>query len=214
MAITSTTLSADLSATALKMTVGSGTGFPTAGDTTPKSYLTRIDDEYMYSVVQPVSGQITLRGRGSQGTAAVAHDILARVLVSSDPADFTNIPAGGDVMLPPYRPDMVTIGENRTFTSAEIGAIVRDTVYQITKATAAAITIVAPSKAQDGIELTFTSQTAATHAITATALLADAGASSPYTTATVANAKIGGGLVLKAQNGLWNVVSNVNWTLS
>jgi hypothetical protein len=214
MAITSTTLSADLTATALTMTVGSGTGFPTSGDTTPQSYIVRIDDEFMVAVLQPSSGVIKLRSRGYYGTAAAAHDVLAKVLVSSNPQDFTANPVGGDVPLPTYRPDMVTIGEDRTFTSAEVGAIVRDTVFTVTKGSAAAITLVAPSKAQDGITITFTSQTAFTHAITATSLLANAGAASPYTTATVANAKIGGGLVLQAQNGLWNVLSTVNWTIS
>jgi hypothetical protein len=214
MAITSTALSADLSASALTMAVASGTGFPTTGDTVPQSYVVRIDDEYMVAVTQPVAGTIKLRSRGYYGTAAVAHDTLARVLVSSNPQDFGPNPTAGDVPLPPYRPDMVTIGEDRTFTTAEIAAIARDTIYTITKATAAAITLVAPSKAQDGITLKFTSQTAAAHVITATALLANAGAASPYTTATTANATIGGGLALQAQNGLWNVISAVNWTLS
>lgn len=215
MAITSTTLSADITATALKMTVASGTGFPTSGGTTPQSYNVRIDDEFMVAVLQPSAGVITLRSRGNEGTAAKAHDILSRVLVSSDPADFAaGIPVGGDVPLPPYQPDRVTIGEDRTFTTAEIAALNRDTIFAITKATAAAITLVAPSKAQDGLRITFTSETAAAHAITATALLADAGAASPYTTATTANAKIGGGLTLQAQNGLWNVLSTVNWTLT
>ncbi|HEX7936762.1 MAG TPA: hypothetical protein VF573_27325 [Paraburkholderia sp.] len=213
MAITSTTLSADLSATALSMTVASGTGFPTAGDTTPQSYIVRIDDEYMVAVLQPTSGSIKLRSRGYYGTAAAAHDTLSRVLVSASPADFSATPVGADVPLPPYRPDTATIGEDVTFTSAGVAATVRDTIYSITKATAAAITLVAPSKAQDGIELTFTSQTAAAHVITATSLLGDGASGSPHTTATFA-AFIGASLTLKAQNGIWNVVANVGVTIT
>lgn len=213
MAITSTTLSADLSATGLTMTVGSGTGFPTAGDTTPQSYVVRIDDEYMVATLQPVSGQIKLRSRGSFGTAAAAHDTLSRVLVSSVPSDFSANPVGSDVPLPPYRPDAVTIGEDYTFTATGVAAIVRDTIFSVNKATAAAITLVAPSKAQDGIELTFTSQTAAAHVITATSLLGDAVSGSPHTTATFA-AYIGATLTLTAQNGIWNVTGSVGVTIT
>ncbi len=214
MAVTSTTLSADMSATALKITVASGSGFPTSGGTTPQSYLTRIDDEFMFSVLQPASGVITLRGRGSYGTAAVAHDLLAKVIVSSDPQDFDGIPAGADSPLPPYQMDRVTIGENRTFTSAEIFAMNRDTLFSFTKASAATATLVAPSKAQDGLVLQFTSLTDAAHVVVGTSLLASGGASSPYTTATMDQAKAGGGLRLIAENGLWNVVSSLNWSLT
>lgn len=208
MAITSTTLSADLSATANKMTVTSGTDFPTSGGTTPQNYLVQIDDEYMYAVLQPVAGTITLRGRGSYGTRVVAHDNLSRVRVSSDPQDFTAIPTGGDVPGPPYRPDRVTLGEDRTFTTAEIKALTRDTIFQITKATACLFTLVAPNAAQDGIQLTFISQTAAAHVMTATALIADGAAGSPEDTATW-DAFIGATLTVRVQNGLFAVTSAV-----
>ena len=215
MAITATTLSADLGANDVTMTVGSGTGFPSVGATENPGYLVRIDNEYLLAVGQPVSGTITISMRGYDGTAAAAHDTLAAVLVSSAPSDFPSSSAGNSVELPPFTPIQKTIGEDLTFTSAQIlGYGNQPQNFVITKATAAAITLVAPSKAQDGLTLTFTSTTAATHAITATSLLANAGASSPYTTATVANAKIGGGITLQAQNGLWNVISSTNVTLS
>lgn len=216
MAITATTLSADLGAHDVTMTVGSGTGFPTAGGAIANpGYLVRIDNEYMLAIQQPVAGTITIAQRGYNGTAAVPHDVLAKVLVSSAPGDFSPVAAGSQVDLPPFTPVQATIGEDITFTTAQVTAWGNQPQnFAITKATAAAIVLVAPSKAQDGLTLTFTSLTALEHVITATGLLANAGAASPYDTATVANAKIGGGLVLQAQNGLWNVIVATNWTLA
>ena len=216
MAITQTTLSADLSANALTMTVGSGTGFPTSGGApvTP-GYLVRIDKELMLATSQPVSGVIRLAMRGYAGTAAAAHDILAKVEVSALGSDFADPSPGNSVTLPPYLPSQQTIGEDRTFTSTDIAAYGNQPQdCAITKATAAAIVLVAPSKAQDGLVLRFTSLTAAQHVVTATALLANGATASPYTTATGADAKIGASLTLQAQNGLWNVIANVGFTLS
>lgn len=210
MSITATTLSADLTDKGLTMTVGSGSGFPTAGSTIANpAYVVRIDKEYMLAIQQPTSGVIKLAQRGYNGTAAAAHDLLAKVEVSAAPSDFANPSPGNVVDLPPYLPTQETIGEDRTFTSAEIAAWGNQPrEYAITKASAAAIVLVAPSKAQDGLTITFTSLTAAAHVITATTLLADAVSGSPHTTATFA-AFIGATLTLKAENGLYNVVSAV-----
>jgi hypothetical protein len=215
MAITATALSADLSANAVRMSVASGTGFPTAGTTIANpGYLVRIDKEFMLARSQPVSGTIDIYQRGYDGTQAVAHDTLAKVEVSSNPADFAQPSAGNLVTLPPYLPAMTTIGEDRTFTSAEIAAFGNQPQnFAITKATAAAIVLVAPSKAQDGCLLRFTSLTAAAHVITATSLLGDAVSGSPHTTATFA-AFIGTTLTLQAQNGVYNLVSQVGVTVT
>lgn len=207
MSITGTLLSADLSATGLVMTVNSGTGFPTSGATTPQSnYLVRIDKEFMLAVLQPVAGTITLAQRGYNGTVAQSHDVLARVEVSAAPSDFADPPAGQTTSLPAYLPNQQTIGEDYTFTSAEIAAYGNQPqMFTLWKGSALAITLVAPSKAQDGLRLTFTSASAFIHVLTATSLLASGGTSSPYTTATWTNSKAGGTLVLIAQNALWNV---------
>jgi hypothetical protein len=215
MAITQTTLSADLGTNDVTMAVTSGTGFPSVGTIATPGYLVRIDKEYMLAKAQPVANTITIARRGFNGTAAAAHDILAKVEVSSAASDFNPNPPGSTVDLTAAMPVYDTIGENITYTTAQIAAWgnqPRD--IAITKATAAAIVLVAPSKAQDGLVLRFTSLTAAIHVITATALLANGDASSPYTTATMANAKIGATLTLMAQNGLWNVVSAGFWTLT
>lgn len=210
MAITQTALSADLSATGLTMTVSSGTGFPTPGGTTPQSnYLVRIDKEYMLATLQPSAGVIKIAQRGYNGTAATSHDVLAKVEVSSSPGDFANPSPGNVAPLPPYLPSMQTIGEDYTFTAAEIAAYGNQPMnFAIAKASPAAITLVAPSKAQDGLVLTFTSLTAAAHVITATSLLGDAVSGSPHTTGTFA-AFIGASLTLQAQNGVYNVIAAV-----
>ena len=215
MAITATALSADLTATGLTMTVASGSGFPTAGASTPESYIVRIDKEIMVAVSQPTSGVIKLRSRGYAGTAAAAHDVLAKVEVSALPSDFAEPSPGNSVALPPYLPSMQTLGENFAFTAAQVAAWGNQPQnFAITKATALATsTLAAPSKAQDGLTLVFTSLTAAAHVITATTLLADAVSGSPHTTATFA-AFIGATITLQAQNGLWNVVSTTGVTIT
>jgi len=214
MAITQTALTADLAADALTMKVSSGTGFPTAGDSTPQRYLCRIDKEYFLAVTQPVSGVIKIAQRGYQGTVATAHDTLAKVSVSSNPADFADASPGNSVPLPPYLPAQQTIGEDRTFTSTEVAAWGNQPQdFVITKATAAAITLPAPSTAQDGLMVTFTSLTAAAHVITATNLINNGVTGSPHDTATLA-AFAGSGCVFKAQGGLWNLVSSVVVTVA
>ncbi len=216
MAITQTALSAAITATDLTMTVASGSNFPTAGGTTPQSnFLTRIDKEYMLSVLQPTSGVITIAQRGYNGTAAASHDTLAKVEVSSAPSDFADPSPGNEVDLPPYLPTARTLGQDKTFTSTEVAAWGNQPRnYALTKASALAVTLVAPSKAQDGLTITFTNLTDAIHVFTATSLFASGGSASPYTTATWANAKAGGAFTIQAQNGLWNVINSLNVTLT
>lgn len=216
MAITGTNLTAALTATGLTASVASGTGFPTSGGTTPASnYLMRIDKEYMLAILQPTSGVIKLAQRGYNNTAAVAHDTLAYVEVSSNPGDFAGPSQGNVSDLPNYIPSQQTLGADYTFTAAEVAAHGNQPRnYPITKGSAIAITLVAPSKAQDMATWTFTSDSAFLHVITATGLLANGGTAAPYTTATCANSQKGATLVLQAQNGLWNVVAATNWTLT
>lgn len=214
MAITQTYITADLSATATKMSVSSGTGFPASGGTTPQAYLCRIDKEMFLATLQPSAGAINIAMRGYNGTAAAAHDILAKVEVSSAPSDFAEPSPGNNVSLPPYLPAQHTLGESITYTSADIAAWGNQPQeFALLKATALAVVLVAPSKAQDGLTLVFTSLNAVAHIITATSLLGDGVSGSPHTTATFA-AYIGATITLKAENGVWNVVSAVGVTIS
>ncbi len=216
MSITQTNLTADISATDLTLAVASGSGFPAAGNTIASPpYLVRIDKEFMLAIQQPVSLAISVIQRGYNGTAAVAHDTLSKVEVSASPSDFADPSPGNSVALPPYLPSQQTIGEDITYTSAQIAAWGNQPIqFSITKASAAAIVLVAPSKAQDGLVISFTNLTDAIHVLTATSLFASGGSASPFTTATWANAKAGGAITLQAENGLWNVVNSLNVTLT
>ncbi len=214
MALVSTTLAADLGESDLTMYVTSGaSGFPAVG-VVGVSYPVRIDGEYMVATGQPIAGVITLRSRGDQGTRAVSHDILANVLVSAQPSDFPPIPSGNVNEIPPSEPLQQTLGEDYTFTAAEIAQwSQRARTYVITKGSACLFTLVAPTKAQDGLILRFTSQTAYAHVLTATTLLGDGASGSPHTTGTFA-AYVGAGLTLQANNGIWNVVANIAVTIT
>ncbi len=215
MAITATALSADLAATSLTMAVASGTGFPTAGGPpVSPGYLVRIDREYMLAVSQPVANVIKIAQRGYNGTFAQAHDLLAKVEVSALGSDFADPYPGSDTSMPPYQPGMHTLGEDKTFTSTEIAAWGNQAQnFAITKGSACLFTLVAPSKAQDGLTLVFTSLTAFAHVMTATTLIADAVSGSPHTTGTFA-AFIGASITLQAQNGLWNEISAIGVTVT
>lgn len=209
MALSATALTADLGVNDVTMVVASATGFPAVGTVANPGYLVKIDSEYMLAISQPVALTIRIAQRGYNGTAASSHDTLAKVMVSSAPGDFSQPSPGNVVDLPPSTPIQQTIGEDITFTTAQVtGWGNRPRIFAIDKASAAAITLVAPSKAQDGLTLVFTNLTAAAHVITATTLLADAVSGSPHTTATFA-AFIGSSLTLQAQNGLWNVIGAV-----
>jgi hypothetical protein len=203
MALTRTSLAADLGASDLTASVTSTTGFPGVGTYASPLQMMQVDDEYMLIQVVPASGTVKLMQRGYNGSAAVAHDILAPVSTSSDPNDWAGVPVGEVVNRPPDFDAVRSIGENGV-----IPVPTQPTTYVITKATAlATTTLAAPPKDQDGLRVTFTSQTAAAHVITATSLLADAVTGSPHTTATFA-AFIGATITLIADNGLWNVQSS------
>lgn len=210
MALTATTLAADIAAGDTTIRVTSGTGFPSAGATIANpGYLCRVNGEYFYAIQQPTAGVIKVRGRGSNGTAARAHDILSSIEVSADPADFGSIPAGASVNQPPYLAVQDTIGEDITYTAANVQAWGNQPRnIAIVKGSAAAITLAAPTTGQDGLTVVFTNDTAFAHVITATTLLADAVSGSPHTTATFAAFK-GSSLTLQAQRGLWNVIAAV-----
>jgi len=72
----------------------------------------------------------------------------------------------------------------------------------ITKATAAALTLAAPAKADDGMLVEFISTTAAAHVITATGLLADGAG---HTDTLTFAAQIGASCLLMAYQGKWYV---------
>jgi len=209
MPITQTTLAADLAAVGNTVRVTSGTGFPTVGASPVTPQVVRIDNEFMLAIGQPVAGVIKVAQRGYGGTAVVAHDLLAKVSVAATPADFADPAASQVVPIPIDAPIQETLGESRTFTASEVASWGnRARNFALTKATALAIVLVAPSKGQDGLTLVFTNDTTAAHVLTATTLINDGVTGGAKTTATFA-AFPGSALTLQAQNGLWNVISAV-----
>lgn len=93
-------------------------------------------------------------------------------------------------------------------TGADAGTLAIPIVsgtYVLTKATAGAYTLAAPTAAQAGTTLVITNGTAAAHTITATSLVWD-GTTGVNTTGTFA-AFQGASVTLVAYNLLWNVVS-------
>lgn len=167
-----------------------------------------IDSEMMFVVSQPVAGTVVVRGRGSDGTAVVGHDVLANVYFSSSASDFGTPAAGFISTIDPTDDVAVSIGQD-----GAIAIPTTNTAVNINKATAAALTLAAPSLASNGVTMVITTQTAAAHVITATTLLADGASGSPHTTATFLAQK-GASITLMAENGLWNVTALQNVTVS
>jgi hypothetical protein len=190
--------------------ITSTTGFPAVG-TVGANQPVIIDGETMFCTGVPVSGTIVVRGRGSDGTVAVAHNILAPVVTSSLATDFAALPGAASTTRPAYSDVQTTIGANGVIP---VPADVRPVTVNLVKATAlSSTTLAAPSVANDGSKLTITSQTAAAHVITATSLINDGASGAPHTTLTFA-AFAGASIVLQAQDGLWNVISNNGVTVS
>lgn len=203
MALTATTLSAAITANQTTFAVASTTGFPAVG-LVGQNQTVKIDNEYMVCTGVPISGTITVRARGDQGTPAVAHSALAFVQTSSNTADFPVTPPQSDVPIAPYATDVVTLGTDVTLACPS-----KDTVYIIDKATAIAVTLSAPTTGQDGRTIRFIVNTPTlAHVITATSLIADGVSGSPHTTITPAQFK-GASITLMAQQGLWAVVAAV-----
>lgn len=198
MALTSTTITSDMTATALKAVVTSATGFAA-------NQIAKIDGEYVRIV--SVSGtSLTLAMRGYNGTAAVAHDLLSTITTTADNADWTGLQIGVSTDRAPFVDDVLSVGENGT-----IACPTRDTTIMLTKATAlASSTLADPPKDRDGLTVTVTSATDAAHVITGT--FAD-GTTGAHTTATFL-AFNGASMILKAQQGTWNTVSLEGVTIS
>jgi hypothetical protein len=208
MALSNTTLAAALGLSDTVMSVTSGTGFPGVGVFPNGGYgqVAQVDGEMLFVVTALTTTLMKIRERGAGGTAAMAHDILAPVSTSAVHADFAAWPVGTAAQRPPQVDDMLTIGQN--IVGGTLVLPTKNTTYVITKATAlASSTIPAPTVSQNGLRLTFTSQTAAAHVLTATALLNNGLTGSPFTTATFA-AFAGAGTTWIANNGLWNVIAS------
>ena len=197
MALTVTSLAAAANAEQLVFSVTSATGATVGG-------FVRIDNEF--SVITEINGTlVTVRNRGMFGGKAVAHNILAP-LTFGLMSDLADPPVGGV--------DQSQAEDNQSY--AVNGAIdvsllkARHTVITLNKAGVQAMTLAAPSKAQDGIMVTILSVTANAHTVTYTAgFYADTTSSDVATYA----AKAGASMTIIARGGTWGVVALANVTL-
>jgi len=156
MALTNTSLAAAFSATQLVLKATAATGATVGG-------FAKVDGEYM--TITAISGtNISVGQRGSQGTAVVAHAILAPLTFGL----YSDVPdAGATGLVPPVITscDLVTIGSDGV-----IAVPARDTIFVIQKGAAlASSTLGNPSAAQSGIEVTITSGTDFAHVVTTVA---------------------------------------------
>lgn len=111
----------------------------------------------------------------------------------------------------PNQPASVTgwaVTQPVTTLSASGAIPVLSGVYRITTAGAAALTLRAPTVAEEGTTLFITAGTAVAHVITATGLLQNGITGGAKNTATTA-AFLGSGITLVAINGQWFVQSSV-----
>jgi hypothetical protein len=198
MALTQTTLSGAISATELTLPVTSATGF-TVGNPL------KVDTEMIGAILAIDGTAIKVRGRGWDGTAGVAHNALA-IVVTGLPSDFAAPSPGTMVALDPDEPEIKTYSVNGAITIPD-----RDQLIYLNKAGVAAMTLAAPSKAQDGLMLQISSTTANAHTVTATGLFKTGAAT--VNLATFA-AFAGAGFTVRASQGLWNVVSSVAITFT
>jgi hypothetical protein len=209
MAIVQTTLSAPVTASDLIFPVTSATGF---GTSTTRPQFIKVDDEfalidqkYNTSPFNGTSTNIPVYRRGDQGSSAVAHGALA-IVITGLLSDLVALQPSGQV--PISRP--VPFGPTATYGAD--GAITvppHTATVLIDKGSAAALTLAAPAKDQDGLTLTIISVTPYAHVVTATTLVADGVSGSPHTTMTFAAFK-GASITLRAEQGLWTVIANNN----
>lgn len=166
-----------------------------------------LDGEFTFVVSQTAAGVFTLRGRGSEGTAAVAHDVLTNVYASLT-NDFGNPQPGTVVTIDPAEDLPIAIGQDGTIPQS--GA---NSIYNINKASALAGVLAAPLVSDNGVALVFVSLTAFAHVIASSALFLDGTAGTPKSTITLA-ANRGATITLVAENGFWAVSANNNAVLS
>jgi hypothetical protein len=201
MALTNTTLAAASGASDTTIRVTSATGFA------DKQFI-RVDNEVMAQSGTPSTTSPTVIPvrRGLEGTMQSAHGILADVVTGLG-TDFPN-PPPSQTSFVPTDALRVTLGVDTTLATADFLA---DTTYVITKATAAAITLGAPSKAQNGLRIGFRSNTAAAHTVTYTA-----GFNGDTTSSDIATfaAKVGASCTFEANAGAWGVIALANVTIA
>lgn len=193
MSLTNTTLSADITAEALSLTVASASGAVVGQPF-------KIGDEFVRQI-QAIDGTtLTVLGRGAYGTKAVAHGATSPVtFCGSTPADFPG-PQPQTTSDPLFsQPEMVFIDGDQA-----LPVPTRDTDYVITKTSAAALTLAAPSAGSDGVKVRLIGLTDFAHVVTfgSTFLDGSNGGNTVLTSAAFA----GSSAWLQAIKGQWVLI--------
>lgn len=204
MSITVTTLASAVASTDTVINVASATGISTPNFTSGLNivYLL-VDQEFMVPV--SVTGTFVTVLRGQNGTAATAHVINGQVQIGL-PTDYatyaeflkasiTGVQTEGALVWPA----IFLAGTADAIPSTVPG------FYVVKSASANAMTLAAPTAAQEGNIIQIWSDTLFAHTLTATSLLANGTALK--TTATFPAFR-GAGLILRACNLVYHVLSN------
>lgn len=205
MAITQTTLGGAVAVADTTVALASVTGITAPNFTTGAGivYL-QIDQEYMM-VMGPPSGLFVPVQRGLLGTPATAHVTGALVQIASLPSDFAQSTEFVSSSLTARQTEgsLNWPGINLTGTADAINPAVPG-FYVIKTGSADAMTLAAPPASAEGNIIQIWSDTLFAHTLTATTLLANGTALK--TTATFPAFR-GAGLILRACNGVWHVLS-------
>jgi hypothetical protein len=210
MAITATTLSAAAGISDLVVVVASATGI-TAPNFTAGTGITLLQINQEYFLVTGVSGTTVSVQRGYNGSPAQAHTSGDAVYIGTT-SDF------------PYASEVLSTSTTTKQTEGIVtwnainlvgltDAIPATGGFYVVKTSTApdVMTLAAPAVSSEGVLLSIISDTTCAHTITATSLLA--AGTALKTTATFAAFR-GAGLVLRACNGVWQVLASQVVTLS
>ena len=165
----------------------------------------RVESEFMIQIAAASGTVIPVARRGYNNSTVRAHAILAPV-ENGLVIDFPD-PAPGQVSNPaPFEKQIVGYGASGAITPPTV-----NTLVLLNKATAGVMTLEAPSAANDGMEVTIFSTTAAAHTVTYTAgFYADTTGSDVATFA----AKAGASFTIIAYKGAWGVKGTANVTIA
>jgi hypothetical protein len=198
MAITTTTLSAAITDSALQFKVAAATGF-TVG------YTVLVDQEYLGKITEVSGLVVKVSGRGTEGTAAVAHHPTAPV--SAGPtSEFPGVPLGEVAPIPPDAEGFITYGA----TPTAIAVPSKDSFIILNSDTTTAYTLVDPTPGSAGRRLTIMAGTADAYTVTNTTGYNGAGTTGDV--ATFGGAK-GDNMVIRASATQWLIEDLRNVTV-
>jgi hypothetical protein len=192
MALTSTTLSATCTPTSTTIAVTSATGF-TAGN------FILVENEFMQQT-GAANGTVVPVRRGLDGTVQANHNAAAFTCTGLG-TDFPGPAPGQCITYGPYAPDGKMAGY---YTNTVAGPIAPTPgIHVINGSGALAMTLVAPTGAQEGAILIVESKNLNANTVTASpAWIGAAG------TGIATMAATGGNLMLKACGGKWTVIGS------